>query len=92
MLFHERSYVLLIYLFPSAYRQSKQANRLLTAAFASRLYADQITVTACHPGVVNTALLDSIGTLPFSLLPFLSIPLSFRPPSLRPQFFFELMG
>jgi NAD(P)-dependent dehydrogenase (short-subunit alcohol dehydrogenase family) len=32
-----------------AYRQSKQANRMLSAAFAEKLKPHQIAVKACHP-------------------------------------------
>lgn len=45
----------------SAYRQSKQANRMLSAAFSSRLAPFKITVNACHPGDVNSALSNSMG-------------------------------
>jgi len=38
----------------AAYRQSKQANRMLTAAFARRLQGKGVTVNACHPGDVNS--------------------------------------
>jgi len=44
-----------------AYRQSKQANRMLTAAFAKRLADDDITVNACHPGDVNSKLSNNLG-------------------------------
>lgn len=44
-----------------AYRQSKQANRMLTVAFASRLKPFDITVNVCHPGDVNSALSNSMG-------------------------------
>jgi len=44
-----------------AYRQSKQANRMLTVAFAGRLKSYGITVNACHPGDVNSALSNSMG-------------------------------
>lgn len=44
-----------------AYRQSKQANRMLTVAFAQRLEADGIRVNACHPGDVHSALSNSLG-------------------------------
>ena len=44
-----------------AYRQSKQANRMLTVAFAERLAPFGITVNACHPGDVNSALSNSMG-------------------------------
>jgi retinol dehydrogenase-13 len=45
----------------TAYRQSKQANRMLTLAFANRLEPFYITVNACHPGDVNSALSNSMG-------------------------------
>jgi retinol dehydrogenase 12 len=45
----------------TAYRQSKQADRMLTAAFAGRLAPFGITVNACHPGDVNSALSNSMG-------------------------------
>lgn len=44
-----------------AYRQSKQANRMLTAAFAHRLAPHDITVNACHPGDVNSPLSNNLG-------------------------------
>jgi NAD(P)-dependent dehydrogenase (short-subunit alcohol dehydrogenase family) len=45
----------------SAYRQSKQADRMLTVAFSGRLSPLNITVNACHPGDVNSALSNSMG-------------------------------
>jgi NAD(P)-dependent dehydrogenase (short-subunit alcohol dehydrogenase family) len=45
----------------AAYRQSKQANRMLTVAFAQRLKADNITVNVCHPGDVNSKLSNDLG-------------------------------
>jgi NAD(P)-dependent dehydrogenase (short-subunit alcohol dehydrogenase family) len=45
----------------TAYRQSKQANRMLTAAFAERFRPFQVTVNACHPGDVNSALSNDLG-------------------------------
>jgi NAD(P)-dependent dehydrogenase (short-subunit alcohol dehydrogenase family) len=45
----------------SAYRQSKQANRMLVAAWADRLSADGITINACHPGDVNSRLSNNLG-------------------------------
>jgi len=45
----------------SAYRQSKQADRMLSVAFATRLAPLNITVNACHPGDVNSALSNSMG-------------------------------
>jgi len=44
-----------------AYRQSKQANRMLTAVFAAILETKKITVNACHPGDVNSVLSNSLG-------------------------------
>lgn len=44
-----------------AYRQSKKANRMLSAAFAEKLKPFQITVNACHPGDVNSVLSNSLG-------------------------------
>ncbi len=44
-----------------AYRQSKQANRMLTVAFAERLQGLGITVNACHPGEVNSTLSNNLG-------------------------------
>ncbi len=44
-----------------AYRQSKQANRMLTVAFADRLNEFGITVNACHPGDVNSKLSNNLG-------------------------------
>ena len=43
------------------YRQSKQADRMLTAAFAERLKNDGITVNAVHPGDVNSKLSNDLG-------------------------------
>ena len=45
----------------AAYRQSKQADRMLTVAFASRLKQIAITVNACHPGDVNSKLSNDLG-------------------------------
>jgi NAD(P)-dependent dehydrogenase (short-subunit alcohol dehydrogenase family) len=45
----------------AAYRQSKQANRMLTVAFAKRFSANDITVNACHPGDASSALSASLG-------------------------------
>jgi NAD(P)-dependent dehydrogenase (short-subunit alcohol dehydrogenase family) len=44
-----------------AYRQSKQANRMLTVAFAERLAPHGVTVNACHPGDVNSRLSTDLG-------------------------------
>jgi NAD(P)-dependent dehydrogenase (short-subunit alcohol dehydrogenase family) len=43
-----------------AYRQSKQADILLTTAFAWRL-TPRITVNTCHPGDVNSKLSNELG-------------------------------
>jgi NAD(P)-dependent dehydrogenase (short-subunit alcohol dehydrogenase family) len=45
----------------TAYRQSKQANRMLTVAWAERLASDGITVNACHPGDVDSKLSNDLG-------------------------------
>jgi NAD(P)-dependent dehydrogenase (short-subunit alcohol dehydrogenase family) len=45
----------------AAYRQSKQANRMLTVAQAEYLQADGVTVNVCHPGGVNSALSNNLG-------------------------------
>jgi NAD(P)-dependent dehydrogenase (short-subunit alcohol dehydrogenase family) len=45
----------------TAYRQSKQANRMLTVAFADRLNSDGVTVNACHPGDVKSKLSNNLG-------------------------------
>lgn len=45
----------------TAYRQSKQADRMLTAAFAERLESNGIIVNACHPGDVNSTLSNNLG-------------------------------
>ncbi len=45
----------------TAYRQSKQADRMLTAALADRFDPTRVTVNACHPGDVNSALSNDLG-------------------------------
>ena len=45
----------------AAYRQSKQANRMLTVSFADKLKPQGITVNACHPGEVNSKLSNDLG-------------------------------
>lgn len=45
----------------TAYRQSKQANRMLTAVFAKKLQPLGITVNAVHPGDVNSKLSNDLG-------------------------------
>lgn len=44
-----------------AYRQSKQANRMLSAAFAEKLKPYRIAVNACHPGDVHSTLSHDLG-------------------------------
>lgn len=44
-----------------AYRQSKQADRMLAVAFAERLKSKGISVNACHPGDVNSKLSNNLG-------------------------------
>jgi len=45
----------------AAYRQSKQANRMLSTAFAKLVKTDNIMVNACHPGVVTSQLSGDLG-------------------------------
>ena len=45
----------------TAYRQSKQADRMLTVAFAMHLQPYGVTVNACHPGDVNSRLSNDLG-------------------------------
>ena len=45
----------------TAYRQSKQANRMLSTYFASALSKYKINVVACHPGDVNSKLSNNLG-------------------------------
>jgi NAD(P)-dependent dehydrogenase (short-subunit alcohol dehydrogenase family) len=45
----------------TAYRQSKQADRMLTVAFAQRLREHNVSVNACHPGDVNSSLSNNLG-------------------------------
>ncbi|MDH4128512.1 MAG: SDR family NAD(P)-dependent oxidoreductase [Spirochaetota bacterium] len=45
----------------TAYRQSKQADRMLTLAFSERLKDYNVTVNACHPGDVNSKLSNDLG-------------------------------
>jgi len=44
-----------------AYRQSKQADRMLTVAFARRWIDLGVTVNACHPGDVRSRLSRDLG-------------------------------
>lgn len=43
-----------------AYKQSKQANRMLSWALQRRI-GDTVAVTACHPGGVNTGIYDNLS-------------------------------
>jgi len=45
----------------TAYRQSKQANRMLTVALAERLDNVGVTVNACHPGDPSSVLSRNLG-------------------------------
>jgi len=45
----------------SAYKQSKQANRMMSKAFADFFERSNITVNACHPGDVNSKLSNDLG-------------------------------
>lgn len=45
----------------SAYRQSKQADRMLTVALSARLEARGISVNSCHPGDVSSRLSNDLG-------------------------------
>jgi NAD(P)-dependent dehydrogenase (short-subunit alcohol dehydrogenase family) len=45
----------------ASYRQSKQADRMLTIAFADKLKPLGITVNSCHPGDVNSKLSNDLG-------------------------------
>ncbi|MGR8932417.1 MAG: SDR family NAD(P)-dependent oxidoreductase [Gammaproteobacteria bacterium] len=44
-----------------AYRQSKQADRMLSVAFSEKLETYRIAVNACHPGDVNSTLSNNLG-------------------------------
>jgi NAD(P)-dependent dehydrogenase (short-subunit alcohol dehydrogenase family) len=45
----------------AAYRQSKQANRMLAVAWANRMEEEGISVNVCHPGDVNSTLSNNLG-------------------------------
>jgi NAD(P)-dependent dehydrogenase (short-subunit alcohol dehydrogenase family) len=45
----------------SAYRQTKQANRMLSTYFANKLSEYGISVNAVHPGDVNSGLSNNLG-------------------------------
>ena len=48
-------------LISAAYAQSKQADRMLTWAFARRCEGSSLTANAMHPGVVQTNLLQTLA-------------------------------
>ena len=45
----------------TAYRQSKQADRMISSAFAERLKDRGVAVNACHPGDVRSRLSSDLG-------------------------------
>lgn len=45
----------------SAYRASKQANRMATRGWAGRWPRDRVTVFSCHPGVATSAVSLGLG-------------------------------
>ena len=45
----------------SAYRQSKQANRMMTVHYAERFAGSGVTVNSCHPGDVRSKLSGDLG-------------------------------
>jgi len=45
----------------AVYRQTKAANRMTAWALADKFKSDNVTVLACHPGVVTSPLLQSLG-------------------------------
>jgi len=45
----------------TAYRQSKQANRMLSWALDERIKGSGVTVNACHPGVSTSPVLKTLG-------------------------------
>jgi NAD(P)-dependent dehydrogenase (short-subunit alcohol dehydrogenase family) len=45
----------------AAYRQSKQANRMLAVAWAEELFKEGISINTCHPGDVNSTLSNNLG-------------------------------
>lgn len=45
----------------SAYRQSKQANRMLSVSFAEYFDPLSVSVNSCHPGDVNSKLSNDLG-------------------------------
>lgn len=45
----------------TAYRQSKQANRMLSTYFAGLFKPFEITVNSCHPGEISSKLSNNLG-------------------------------
>lgn len=45
----------------TAYRQSKQANRMISVYFADKLKDKNITVNSCHPGEISSKLSNNLG-------------------------------
>lgn len=45
----------------TAYQQSKQANRMLSAYYAEELKGQNIHVNSCHPGEINSKLSNNLG-------------------------------
>ena len=45
----------------TAYRQAKQANRMLTVAHSAKLKSFEIAVNSCHPGDVNSKISNAFG-------------------------------
>lgn len=45
----------------SAYKQSKQANRMLSAYYAKLLCKNLISVNSCHPGEISSKLSNNLG-------------------------------
>ncbi len=45
----------------TAYRQSKQANRMLSAFYAELLREKRISVNSCHPGEISSKLSNNLG-------------------------------
>lgn len=53
----------------TVYRQTKQCNRMLTWAAHDMFFANTTTtVNACHPGVVTSPLLQSLGNLQWIMM------------------------
>jgi NAD(P)-dependent dehydrogenase (short-subunit alcohol dehydrogenase family) len=45
----------------ASYRQSKQADRMLTVAFSELFKRSGVSVNSCHPGVCNSKLCNDLG-------------------------------